>query len=127
VRPQKPIGAEICTPGCGRATVFQVTPGFSRGDNLLTIPGVAEPHSINAGVASHGKAVTLDVSPVWPAKPTCGVESTGFNRGIGASGSVAFDNANHIASFISIINPACRLRRARFVKFESKFDFGLLK
>ncbi|MCM1316907.1 MAG: hypothetical protein NC241_01850 [Bacteroides sp.] len=85
VRPQKPIGAEICTPGCGRATVFQVTPGFSRGDNLLTIPGVAEPHSINAGAASHGKAVTLDVSPV------------------------------------------CRLRRARFVKFESKFDFGLLK
>jgi len=21
---------------------------------------------------NHGKAVTLDVSPVWPAKPTCG-------------------------------------------------------
>ena len=36
---------------CGGATVFQVTPGFSRGDNAHDIHGVAEPYSINAATS----------------------------------------------------------------------------
>jgi len=28
--------------------------------------------------------MTLDVSPVWPAEPTCGVLQMQINRGIGA-------------------------------------------
>lgn len=31
--------------GCRRATIFQVTPGFSRGVRMAIKPGVAEPHS----------------------------------------------------------------------------------
>ncbi len=31
-------------------------------------------HLINKAILYfHGEAVTLDVSPVWPAQPTCGV------------------------------------------------------
>ena len=46
-------------------------------------------------IYNHGKAVTLDVSPVWPAKPTCGGWQMQINRGIGAEPAEAFDNAKH--------------------------------
>ena len=31
---------------------------------------------IGALLHNHGKAVTLDVNPVWPAQPTCGVRKS---------------------------------------------------
>ena len=46
-------------------------------------------------IYNHGKAVTLDVSPVWPAQPTCGDWQMQINRGIGAEPAGAFDNAKH--------------------------------
>ena len=68
---------------------------------------------------SHGKAVSFDVSPVWPAQPTCGVWPMQINRGIGAKPVEAFDNAKHAArhSFAVLLHPhnkpglsACRLQ-----------------
>ena len=31
---------------------------------------------IGALLHNHGKAVTLDVNPAWPAQPTCGVRKS---------------------------------------------------
>ena len=39
----------VATPGCGGATLFQVPPGFSRGDKPYESCGVAERHSLKAG------------------------------------------------------------------------------
>ena len=50
-------------------------------------------------IYNHGKAVTLDVSPVWPAQPTCGDWQMQINRGIGAEPAGAFDNAKHAVRY----------------------------
>mgnify|MGYP001101995749 CR=1 FL=1 len=46
---------------------------------------------------SQGKAVSLYVSLVWPAQPTCGVWQMQINRGIGAEPAEAFDNVKQAA------------------------------